>query len=72
MIIMTNSVRLICYSSELSFLETKLMRLINLVTVSEGTSKSTGWRRAVDAICRVLMKILTKGKKDTKFYVNTP
>jgi hypothetical protein len=48
------------------------MRLINLVTVSEGTSKSTGWRRAVDAICSVLMKILTKGKKDTKFYVNTP
>ncbi len=42
MIRMTNSVRLICYSSELSFLETKLMRLISLVIVSEGTSKSTG------------------------------
>ena len=72
MIRITNSVRLICYSSELSFLETKLIRLISLVTVSEGTSKSTGWRRAVDAICNVLMKIMTKGKKDAKVCVNTP
>ena len=72
MIRMTNSVRLICYSSELSFLETKLMRLISLVIVSEGTSKSTGWRRAVDATCSVLMKILIKGKKDAKVCVNTP